>query len=146
MKATPGNRRDNLNPRQRSACMSAVKSAHTRPEMVVRRTLHGLGYRYRLHRRDLPGSPDLVLGRYGVAVFVHGCFWHMHICKRGRSTPVTNSEFWRTKRENTRSRDRRAIAALRRTGWRVFVVWECQTRDRVKLAERLIAFITAKLS
>ncbi len=132
---------DNLTRAQRSACMASIGGTDTRPEMVVRRLVHSLGYRYRLHRRQLPGTPDLVLTRYLSVIFVHGCFWHMHCCKRGKSTPRTNVEFWRTKREKTRIRDRRNIAALRRTGWRVLVVWECQTPDHAILAERLNAFI-----
>lgn len=132
---------DNLTRAQRSACMASIGGTDTQPEMVVRRLVHSLGYRYRLHRRQLPGTPDLVLTRYQSVIFVHGCFWHMHRCKRGKSTPKTNAEFWRTKREKTRIRDRRNIAVLRRAGWRVLVVWECQTRNHTNLAERLIAFI-----
>lgn len=132
---------DNLTRTQRSACMASVKSTNSRPEMVVRRLVHSLGCRYRLHHRELPGTPDIVLRRYRSVIFVHGCFWHMHCCKRGKSTPRTNAEFWRTKREKTRIRDRHNIADLRREGWRVLVVWECQTRDHVNLAERLSTFI-----
>jgi DNA mismatch endonuclease (patch repair protein) len=135
---------DTLTPSQRSACMAAIRGADTRPEMAVRRLVHSLGHRYRLHHRKLPGTPDLVLPRHKCVVFVHGCFWHMHYCKRGKSTPRTNAEFWRTKRERTRIRDRRNIAALKRAGWRVFVVWECQTREPLKLADRLDAFIGSR--
>ena len=132
---------DNLTCSQRSACMASVRGANTRPEMVVRRLVHSLGYRFRLHRRQLPGTPDLVLPRYRCVIFMHGCFWHMHRCKMGKSTPQTNAEFWRKKREKTRIRDRRSIAELRRAGWRVLVVWECQTHDHVSLTERLNTFI-----
>ena len=132
---------DNLTPSQRSACMAAIKGSDTRPEMIVRRLVHSLGYRYRLHRRELPGTPDLVLARYQCIVFVHGCFWHMHRCRRGMSTPRTNAEFWKTKRQRTRIRDRRNVGLLRRAGWRVLVVWECQTLGQVNLAKRLNAFI-----
>ena len=132
---------DNLSRAQRAGCMAAIRSANTRPEMIVRRLVHSLGYRYRLHRGDLPGTPDLVLPRHRCVIFVHGCFWHMHRCKRGKSTPRTNAEFWRTKREKTRNRDRHNVAALRRAGWRVFVVWECRMRDHVNLAKRLDALI-----
>ena len=132
---------DNLTSAQRSACMASIGGADTQPEMVVRRLVHSLGYRFRLHRRELPGTPDLVLPRYQSVIFVHGCFWHMHRCKQGRSTPRTNAEFWRTKREKTQIRDRRNISALRRAGWRVLAVWECQTRDHVNLTERLNTFI-----
>ncbi len=132
---------DNLTRTQRSACMASIRGADTRPEMLVRRLVHSLGYRYRLHHRELPGTPDLVLPRYRSVIFVHGCFWHTHRCKRGKSTPRTNAEFWRTKREKTRIRDRHNIAALRRAGWRVLVVWECQTRNHANLPERLRTFI-----
>ncbi len=132
---------DNLTPAQRSACMTSVKGADTRPEIAVRRLVHSLGYRYRLHCHKLPGTPDLVLPRYQHVIFVHGCFWHMHRCKRGKSTPRTNAAFWQTKREKTRIRDKRNIAALRQAGWRVLVVWECQTRDQVNLAKCLNKFI-----
>ena len=132
---------DNLTSAQRSACMASIRRIDTRPEMVVRRLVYSLGYRYRLHRRELPGTPDLVLTRYQCVIFVHGCFWHMHRCKRGKSTPRTNAAFWRTKRKKNRIRDRHSIAALRRAGWRVLVVWECETRDRISLAECLNAFI-----
>lgn len=137
-------RSDNLTRAQRSACMASVRGTDTQPEMVVRRLVHSLGYRFRVHHRQLPGTPDLVLSRYHCVIFVHGCFWHMHRCKRGKSTPQTNAGFWQTKREKTKIRDRHSIAALRRAGWRVLVVWECQTHDRVKLAERLTAFINGK--
>lgn len=132
---------DNLTRSQRSACMAAIRSADTQPEMAVRRLVHSLGYRYRLHRTQLPGKPDLVLPRYRCVVFVHGCFWHMHRCKRGKSTPRTNAEFWRTKREKTRIRDRGNIRALHRAGWSVLVVWECQTRKPAKLMNSVSAFI-----
>lgn len=132
---------DNLTRAQRSACMASIRSIDTRPEMVVRRLVHSLGYRYRLHKRELLGTPDLVLTWYQCVIFIHGCFWHMHRCKRGKSTPLTNAEFWRTKRESNRIRDRQNIAALLRAGWRVLVVWECQTGDQTQLAERLDGFI-----
>jgi DNA mismatch endonuclease, patch repair protein len=134
---------DNLTSTQRSACMASIRSTDTRPEMVVRRLVHSLGYRYRLHRRELPGTPDLVLARYQCVILVHGCFWDMHRCKRGKSTPRSNVAFWRTKRENNRIRDRHSISALRRAGWRVLVVWECQTGDQAKLTELVNAFIKA---
>jgi DNA mismatch endonuclease (patch repair protein) len=123
--------------------MAAVKSKDTTPERIVRSVLHRLGCRFALHRADLPGKPDIVMPARGAVVLVHGCYWHMHACKRGRSTPVTNAAFWRTKRERNRRRDRRTVAALRRKGWRVLVVWECQTRNPVRIAERLSAFLSA---
>lgn len=134
-------RLDNLSSVQRSMCMASIKSSDTQPELIVRRLLHSFGYRYRLHRRDLPGTPDLVLPRYQCVIFVHGCFWHKHRCKRGRSTPRTNAEFWRGKRENTRLRDHRNVDALRRAGWRVIIVWECEVSNPDNLEKRLNSLI-----
>ena len=122
---------------QRSRNMAAIHSKNTRPEMVVRAIAHRLGYRYRLHVRTLPGAPDLVFPRLRKIINVHGCYWHMHNCRAGNVTPKTNAEFWRKKREGNVQRDRRNLAALRRSGWTVLTIWECQTRDRAKL-ERLI--------
>lgn len=144
MKQSQSTSFDNLTRAQRSACMASIKSIDTRPEMVVRRLVHSLGYRYRLHKRELPGTPDIVLTRYQCVIFVHGCFWHMHCCKRGKSTPRTNAKFWQTKRESNWIRDRHNIATLLRAGWRVLVVWECQTGDQTELAERLNGFIKGR--
>lgn len=99
------------------------------PELRVRRLLHALGYRFRLHRADLPGKPDIVLPKYRLCVFVHGCFWHQHPgCKRG-SFPSTNREFWTRKFDQNRTRDANIVSALGKAGWRVSVIWECQTKD-----------------
>ncbi len=128
---------DVLTPAQRSLCMSHIRSRDTEPERVVRSLLHQLGFRYRLHSRDLPGKPDIVFLGARKVIFVHGCFWHMHRCKYGRVVPKTNADFWRTKRESNVARDRRNITALRKHGWTVLVVWECQTKDMDRLAVRL---------
>jgi len=108
--------------------MAAIRSANTRPEMRVRSALHGLGFRFRLHGKDLPGRPDIVLPKYGTAIFVHGCFWHCHRCKYGSVVPATRAEFWAAKRGGNVERDRRNAAALRKLGWRVLVMWECEVR------------------
>lgn len=121
--------------------MSRVRAKDTKPEMVVRRIVHGLGYRYRLHRRDLPGRPDLVLPRLGAVIFVHGCFWHRHPGCRLASTPSTNVEFWQAKFLRNVERDAEAIRRLEADGWRVLVVWECETRAREALHARLQAFL-----
>ena len=123
--------------------MRAVKSADTTPEMTVRRLVHGMGFRYRLHGRDLPGSPDLVLPRLHKAIFVHGCFWHRHACPAGLSTPASRVDYWQAKFARNVERDRRNIRKLRRQGWSVMVVWECQTRrqDIRKLEARLERFL-----
>ena len=123
--------------------MSLVRSKNTRPEMVVRSLVHSLGYRFRLHRRDLPGTPDLVFPARRRVIFVHGCFWHQHACPAGARMPRTRVEFWRAKLEGNVVRDRRAVSALRRSGWRVLTLWECQLKDRARLAGRLVAFLDA---
>ena len=120
---------DNLTPAQRSACMQSVKGRNTTPELLVRSILHRLGCRFALHRADLPGKPDVVMPARRCIVLVHGCFWHGHTCARGRREPVTNARYWRTKIDRNRARDCRAMAALRQGGWRVSVVWECQTKS-----------------
>ena len=109
--------------------MAAIRGSNTRPEVAVRRALHKAGLRFRLHRRDLPGTPDLVFPRYRTAVFVHGCFWHRHPqCKNAR-LPATNAEWWRTKLRANQRRDRRQRRELLAAGWRVLVVWECEVGD-----------------
>lgn len=102
----------------------------------MRRLLHSMGYRFRLHRDDLPGKPDIILVRKRIAVFVHGCFWHGHSCRRGRR-PSTNKEFWDPKLTRNKQRDRNVMRRLRREGWRPIVVWECETKDFVALEVRL---------
>lgn len=118
---------------QRSRNMAAIKGIDTKPEMRVRSLLFALGYRFRLHRKDLPGKPDIVLPKYKTAIFVHGCFWHCHDCRYGRVTPATRSTFWSTKRAGNVERDGRKRKELEEAGWRVEIVWECETRDDAKL-------------
>jgi DNA mismatch endonuclease, patch repair protein len=132
---------DTLTPAQRSKCMAAIRGKNTLPERIVRSVLHSRGFRFALHRTDLPGKPDIVLPARGVVVLVHGCYWHMHRCKRGRSTPETHAAFWRNKRERNRKRDRKNFNALRRAGWRVLTIWECQTRHPAFLEARLRLFL-----
>lgn len=115
----------------RSRNMAAIKAKNTKPEMIVRRGLHSRGLRFRLHRRDLPGCPDLVFPSKLTALFVHGCFWHAHEGCRYFKLPATDVERWRTKLDGNRTRDKRDQAALRSLGWRVFVVWECELRGDV---------------
>ncbi len=126
---------------QRSRVMRAVKGKDTGPEMSVRRMLHKLGYRYRLHRKDLPGKPDLVFPGRRAVIFVHGCFWHGHDCKRGARIPKTNTEYWTGKIGRNVERDAQAIKDLEATGWRVIVVWECELRDLDNLQHRLVTFL-----
>lgn len=124
--------------------MAAIRGKDTKPEKIVRSLLHRLGYRFRLHRKDLPGKPDLFLAKHRTAIFVHGCFWHMHDCKYGRVVPKTNAEFWRTKRESNVARDVRDLAAIKEAGIKSVVVWECETRDAVKVGERLVKALASK--
>lgn len=109
--------------------------------MIVRRLAHKLGYRYRLHSKDLPGTPDLVFAGRRAVIFVHGCFWHVHRCGWGRKRPAKNAAYWSAKRARNKARDARARRKLRLRGWRVLVVWECQVRDKTKLAHRLQSFL-----
>lgn len=120
-------------PEQRSRNMAAIRYKNTKPEIVVRKFLCEMGLRYRLHRSDLPGKPDIVMPGRKVAIFVHGCFFHMHKCRYGRVVPATNAEFWHTKRTGNASRDKRNARQLRKLGWQVFTVWECQTKEPGKL-------------
>ena len=117
--------------------MSQIGSKDTQPELIVRRLLTEMGLRYRLHRRDLPGKPDIVFGPRRLVLFVHGCFWHRHRGCRMASTPSANAAFWQTKFDANTARDRRNTTVLKRAGWRVAVIWECETRQPERLARRL---------
>ncbi len=122
---------------QRSAAMSRIRAKNTRPEMAVRRAAHALGLRFRLHRKDLPGSPDLIFPRRRKAVFVHGCFWHRHEGCRLAYTPRSNIDFWTSKFERNVERDARVMAQLREAGWEPQIIWECETRRPEALPARL---------
>lgn len=128
---------DTLTRSERSALMSRIQGKNTQPELQVRKALHALGLRFRLHRRDLPGCPDVVLPRHRTVVCVHGCFWHGHSGCRRSALPKVNTEFWARKITRNRGRDEAARKALRRLGWRVIWVWECETRAPRKLKVRL---------
>ena len=132
---------DVLTLKQRKYCMSRIHGKDTKPEILIRRMVHCMGYRFRLHQRALPGSPDIALPRHHKVIFVHGCVWHMHRCRYGRVRPATNKEFWEKKRGGNVERDRRNMKALKRMGWNVLVVWECWTRDMPKLERRLRDFL-----
>ena len=129
---------------QRKRCMSAIRGKDTKPEMVIRRLVHAMGYRYSLHLSSLPGKPDLVFTRHEKIIFVHGCFWHMHNCKYGRVKPKTNADFWKKKRETTVLRDKENIKKLRKLGWKILIVWECQTRPKRQkwIMKKLISFLS----
>ncbi|WP_236846624.1 very short patch repair endonuclease [Bosea sp. Tri-49] len=121
--------------------MSRVASKNTTPEMVVRRLLHGLGYRYRLHTRDLPGRPDLVFKSKKKAIFVHGCFWHRHSGCRKATNPKTSIEFWQKKFERNVQRDAQVVEQLQTNDWQVLTVWQCETKDLPTLKLKLQAFL-----
>ena len=123
--------------------MCANKGKDTRPEMIVRRIVHGMGYRYRLHERSLPGKPDLVFGARKKVIFVHGCFWHWHECQRC-TAPKMRSDYWRLKFERNRTRDAATVETLRANQWSILTVWECETRkrDRDELARRISEFLS----
>jgi len=135
---------DVLTPEQRHRNMAAIRSKDTKPELIVRSLVHRMGYRYRLHRNDLPGRPDLVFPGLRKVIFVHGCFWHMHRCKNGQVTPHTNAYFWRKKRESNVRRDQFVRHQLTRSGWRVMTVWECQIRKVENLETKLESFLRCK--
>ena len=126
---------------ERSRIMRAVKSRDTGPEKTVRRIVAALGYRYRLNRADLPGKPDLTIAARRCALFVHGCFWHGHRCRRGARMPRTNSEYWSLKIARNRARDITARRRLKKLGWRVMVVWECQLRSEAKSVGLISRFL-----
>lgn len=125
--------------------MQAVRRANTTPEMVVRKLLHAMGYRFRVHRRDLPGTPDIVFSKFKKVIFVHGCFWHGHTpCRRGR-LPVNNQEMWSMKIERNQDRDQQVAEALRALGWGVLVIWACELGDKVCVENKLREFLDGDL-
>lgn len=132
---------DPLTPEQRSRNMASVRGKDTKPEMTVRTILHRLGYRFRLHRPDLPGTPDLVFPSRRKVIFVHGCFWHVHDCHKGAVAPLTNAAFWNAKRQKTVERDRKAVILLAAEGWTAYIVWECELRHLDELQDRLVEFL-----
>ena len=131
---------DNRTPEQRRRTMQAVKSKNTGPEWTVRRLLHRMGHRYRLHRKDLPGSPDIVFFSRRKAIFVHGCFWHGHDCPKGH-LPKSRLDYWKPKLERNKERDREKVANLEALGWTVLVIWQCEMDDLATLASRLLDFV-----
>jgi DNA mismatch endonuclease (patch repair protein) len=126
----------------RSRMMSGIRSKDTSPEMEVRRFLHALGLRYRLHVKEMPGKPDLVFPKYGLALFVHGCFWHRHARCKYASTPSSNRTFWDTKFQGNIRRDKEVVRTLKKAGWRVLVIWECEINE-TRLAALAHDIITA---
>jgi DNA mismatch endonuclease (patch repair protein) len=132
---------DIVAPETRSRMMAAVPQANSKPEIVVRRIIHSIGFRFRLHESDLPGTPDIVLPRLRKVVFVHGCFWHRHGCRK-TTTPSTNRAFWLEKFALNRKRDQRSLRELKCLGWEPLVIWECQTERAKWLERRLTGFLS----
>ena len=137
---------DTLSPAERSERMSRVRNKDTKPEMLVRRLVHGLGFRYRLHRTDLPGTPDMVFASRRKVIFVHGCFWHRHeTCKLAR-LPKSKLHFWLPKLEGNRERDRRYQQELVRLGWNYLIIWECELADVDKLKYKISRFLNGTVA
>lgn len=130
----------------RSWNMGRIRSKNTKPEKLVRSLLHGMGYRFRLHKKDLPGKPDIVLPKYRTVLLVHGCFWHRHPGCKYSYTPKTRKKFWETKFEKNVERDRTNIDALKKLGWNVEIIWECQTHNLEYLTERINKLLTITLA
>lgn len=133
---------DTITPEERSALMARIRSKNTRPELAVRSLLHRLGYRFRLHRRDLPGRPDIVMPKHRKVILIHGCFWHGHTCRLA-SKPKSNESYWSTKIETNRARDARNLEALLLEGWSVLELWECEIRKFEGIEEKLLTFLTS---
>lgn len=136
---------DIVSPEKRSRMMAGIKGKDTKPELVVRKLVHGMGFRYRLHRKDLPGSPDLVFPRLKKVIFVHGCFWHRHPGCRFAYTPKSNTRFWQDKLEGNVRRDALASAALDALGWEVLIVWECEVSDLSALTRKVNLFLETSM-
>lgn len=127
--------------RKRSAIMQAIRGKDSKPEVAVRRLAHSLGYRYRLHVPELPGKPDLVFPSRRKIILIHGCFWHRHRCRKGRSLPRTHARFWREKLDRNKARDATNRRRLRKLGWEVLVIWECEVKRMNALIERIVGFL-----
>lgn len=134
---------DRINREKRSANMARIQAKNTAPELIVRKAAHRLGFRFRLHRKDLPGKPDLVFPRLKKIVFVHGCFWHRHEACQFAYMPKSNVSFWHKKFEGNKARDKKNLQLLKAQGWDVLVIWECETGDATNLYDQLGAFLSA---
>ncbi|MBD9358314.1 very short patch repair endonuclease [Methylomonas albis] len=132
---------DVLTPEQRRRCMGSISGKNTKPELIIRKLLFSLGYRYRLHYSNLPGKPDLVFPGKRKVIFIHGCFWHRHDCSKGNSMPTNNSEFWQKKLSDNVIRDSKNSNDLKKLGWEVFVVWTCELKNVELLAIKLNLYL-----
>ncbi|MBR5213525.1 MAG: DNA mismatch endonuclease Vsr [Akkermansia sp.] len=135
---------DNHTLEQRRRNMSAVKSKNTKPEILVRKVLHAMGYRFRLHVKELPGKPDIVLPKYKTVIFVNGCFWHRHEGCKYASTPTTNIDFWNAKFAENVARDKKKCQEIQEKGWQVIVIWTCEINNTAALGERLKMLLESK--
>lgn len=133
---------DKISAARRSANMARIKAKDSKPEWMVRRLVYRLGYRYRLHAKDLPGKPDLVFRPQKKAIFVHGCYWHGHGCAVGGTGAKSNQTYWGPKIEGNRRRDAAAILALENAGWKTLVIWECETKEAAEVSQRIVSFLT----
>ena len=132
---------DTVNKEKRSWMMSRVKSKDTKPEKIVRSMIHRMGFRFRKNRRDLPGSPDIVFPKYRKVIFIHGCFWHGHKNCSKASRPSSNEEFWSDKLDTNIQRDRKKVRELKKQGWKVLIIWECQIKDEKRLTRKIKRFL-----
>jgi DNA mismatch endonuclease (patch repair protein) len=124
--------------------MARIRKTDTKPEMLVRKMVHRMGFRYRLHQSNLPGNPDIVLARHHKVILVHGCFWHRHHCANGQKLPISKPEYWRPKLERNRQRDKTNTARLKELGWNVLVVWECEIAKRQQIVKKLRRFLCGR--
>ena len=134
---------DVLTKKQRSYCMSRIRKTDTNPELLVRRIVYRLGYRFRLYRKDLPGCPDIVLPKHKKIIFVHGCWWHRHNCKFGRRSPKSRLKYWLPKLAANKTRDKENRRKLQTLGWKILIIWECQTKKIQTLTKKLKAFLAS---
>ena len=133
--------KDKISPEKRSDVMRHVRSKDTKPEIKIRRALFALGYRYRIHQKELPGKPDIVFPRKKKVIFVHGCFWHGHNCAAGRNVPKSRTDYWIPKLEGNKMRDAEHLRKLKSDGWKIYTVWECQLRHMKKVIDKLQEFL-----
>lgn len=133
---------DNLTPEKRSWNMRRIRAKNTSPELIVRSLIHNMGYRFRLYKKDLPGKPDIVLPKYKVVIFVHGCFWHRHKGCPRCTTPKSNVSYWNKKFNRNIERDREARKELKRSGWKTVIIWECETKNKKTVLRKINSVLT----
>lgn len=132
---------DNLTKEQRTLCMSRIRSKNTKPELVVRKVLSKIGIRYRLHNSKLPGRPDITISKAKTIIFINGCFWHQHKNCKKQTLPASNKDYWEKKLKNNIEKQKQDVRTLRKLGWKVHKIWECQTADETKLTKRVVQIL-----